>query len=460
MTGIAHASADGTPVDGELDPSSANAGPPRRLIAVAILAQSVEYFDFFVFATASAVFLGPLFFSELSGTAATLASFATFAVGFVARPIGGAVAGHYGDKYGRKPVLVASNLLMGVSTFVIGCLPTAAVIGWAAPAILIALRILQGFALGGQWGGASLLLTESSPRSRRGFYGSFVQVGAQLGLIGGLSSYFVMSLVFTDQQMMSWGWRIPFLSGIVMVGIGLYIHRAIEDTPVFRRLQKQRAAGQPEAARSDSAPIIRVIKTHWRTILLAGGAFVLPNAVAFIIVSGVLNYAVQTFELSQTAVLGVILAACTCPLVCIPLFAHLSDRYGRPRLFLIGAIGVAVWAWPMFALIDTANLGLMLLALVVCFIGHSMMFGPQVALYSELFPADIRYSGASLGYQVGTVFGGGLAPFATASLLAATHTSSSVAAYIDVLAVISITSIVLLRHQANAGAKEPMSGRR
>lgn len=336
----------------------------------------------------------------------------------------------------------------------IGLLPTAAAIGWAAPTILIALRILQGFALGAQWGGASLLLTESSPRSRRGFYGSFVQVGAQLGLIGGLSSYLVLSVALTDQQMMAWGWRIPFLSGIVMVGIGLYIHRAIEDTPLFRRLQAQRAARQTAMTPADAAPIVRVIRAHWRTILLAGGAFVLPNAVAFIIVSGVLNYGVQTLRLGQGAVLGVILAACICPLVCIPYFAHLSDRYGRPRLFLIGATSVAIWAWPMFALIDTANLWLVLLALVVCFVGHSMMFGPQVALYSELFPTEVRYSGASLGYQVGTVFGGGLAPFVTASLLATTHTSWSVAGYIDVLAVISLTSIVLLRQQASAGARE------
>ena len=454
MTEIAHASADSNPHRDELDPQNESTGPLRRVVTVAILAQAVEYFDFFVFATASAIFLGPLFFSGLSGTAATLAAFATFAVGFVARPLGGAVAGHYGDKYGRKPVLVASNLLMGVSTFGIGLLPTAAAIGWAAPTILIALRILQGFALGGQWGGAALLLTENSPRSRRGFYGSFVQVGAQLGLMGGLSSYLVLSLALSDEQMTSWGWRMPFLSGIVMVGIGLYIHRAIEDTPMFRRLQAKRASGQIGATQADSAPIVRVIKTHWRTILLAGGAFVLPNAVAFIIVSGVLNYAVQSLELRQGDVLGVILAACIGPLVCIPYFAHLSDRYGRPRLFLIGAIGVAIWAWPMFALIDTANLWLVLLALVVCFIGHSMMFGPQVALYAELFPTELRYSGASLGYQVGTVFGGGLAPFATASLLAATHTSWSVAGYIDMLAVISIISIVLLRQQANAGAKE------
>src|SRR3954463_645986 len=242
MTGIASTSADHNPRHGDVDLHSEGTGPERRVVIVAILAQAVEYFDFFVFATASAIFLGPLFFSELSGTTATLASFATFAVGFVARPLGGAVAGHYGDKYGRKPVLVASNLLMGVSTFVIGLLPTAAAIGWAAPIILVALRILQGFALGGQWGGASLLLTENSPPSRRGFFGSFVQVGAQLGLIGGLSGYLVLSLAFSDQQMMSWGWRIPFLSGIVMVALGLYIHRAIDETPMFRRLQKQGAS--------------------------------------------------------------------------------------------------------------------------------------------------------------------------------------------------------------------------
>jgi len=435
------------------DTVSQTAGSMRRLVPVAVLTQAVEYFDFFVFATASAIVLGPLFFSGLAGTAATLASFATFAVGFVARPVGGAVAGHYGDRYGRKPILVASNVLMGVSTCVIGLLPTAAAIGWVAPAILVTLRILQGFALGGQWGGASLLLTESCPPSRRGFYGSFVQVGAQLGLIGGLSSFFVLSLVFTDQQMMLWGWRIPFLSGIVMVGIGLYIHRTIDDTPIFRRLQAERAS-QQTGTRANSASIAQVIQNHWRTILLAGGAFVLPNAVAFIIVSGVLNYGVQTLKLDQGSVLGVILAACVGPLVWLPYFAHLSDRYGRPQLFLIGAVGVAIWAWPMFALIDTANLWLVFLAVAVCFTGHSMMFGPQVALYSELFTSDVRYSGASLGYQVGTVFGGGLAPLATAALLAATHTSWSVAAYINVLAIISLISIVLLQHRASAGAKE------
>jgi MFS family permease len=239
-----------------------------------------------------------------------------------------------------------------------------------------------------------------------------------------------------------------------MVGIGLYIHRAIDDSPMFRRLQAQRASRQTGTTRADTAPITLVIKTHWRTILLAGGAFVLPNAVAFIIVSGVLNYAVLTLELSQGSVLGVILAAGISPLLCLPYFAHLSDHYGRPRLFVIGAIGVAIWAWPMFALIDTSNLWLMFLALVVCFTGHSMMFGPQVALYSELFPTEVRYSGASLGYQVGTVFGGGLAPFVTAALLAATHTTWSVAGYITVLAVISISSIVLLRDLANDGAEK------
>jgi Na+/melibiose symporter-like transporter len=251
--------------------------------------------------------------------------------------------------------------------------------------------------------------------------------------------------------MMSWGWRIPFLSGLVMVGIGLYIHRAIDDSPMFRRLQAQRAASPPDASRGEIAPITNVIRKHWRTILLAGGAFVLPNAIAFIIVSGVLNYAVVTLGLSQGSVLGVILTACLVPLLCIPYFAHLSDRYGRPRIFVIGAVGVAIWAWPMFALIDTRSLGLMLLALVVCFTGHSMMFGPPVALYSELFSTDVRYSGASLGYQVGAVFGGGVAPFATAALLTATHTTWSVAGYITVLAVVSITSILLLRRQAIEG---------
>lgn len=438
-------------------PGVAAATPPprglRRLVTVAVLAQAVEYFDFFVYATAAAIYLGPLFFSGLGDTAATLASFLTLAVGFVARPLGGAVAGHYGDRYGRKPVLVASTAIMGVATFLIGLLPTASTFGWVAAALLVVLRLLQGFALGGQWGGASLLLTESAPSGRRGFFGSFVQVGAQVGLMGGISAFLVLSFVFSDEQMIAWGWRIPFLSGLFMIGIGLYIHRAVEDTPKFKELQ----ATRPEPDEPEQPPLAKVIREHWRTILLAGGAFVLPNAVAFIIVSGVLDYGVRSLHLSRGPLLGVILAACVAPLFFLPYFAHLSDRVGRPKLFIIGAVGVALWAWPMFALIDTANLWLVFVALVVCFTVHSLMFGPQVALYSELFSTDVRFSGASLGYQVGSIFGGGLAPLITAALLDATKTSWSVAAYMTVLGVISLLSIVALRRRANAAGRRELS---
>lgn len=432
------------------------AAPPRglrRLVTVAVLAQAVEYFDFFVYATAAAIYLGPLFFSGLGAPAATLASFVTLAVGFVARPVGGAVAGHYGDRYGRKPVLVASTAIMGVATFLIGLLPTAATLGWLAPALLVVLRLLQGFALGGQWGGASLLLTESAPVGRRGYFGSFVQVGAQLGLMGGISAFLVLSFVFSDEQMLAWGWRIPFLSGLVMIGIGLYIHRSVEDTPKFKELQ----ASRPRADVPEQQPLAKVLHEHWRTILLAGGAFVLPNAVAFIIVSGILDYGVRTLHLARGPLLGVILAACVAPLFFLPWFAHLSDRVGRPRLFIIGAIGVAVWAWPMFRLIDTANLWLIFLGLVVCFTVHSLMFGPQVALYSELFNTDVRFSGASLGYQVGSIFGGGLAPLITAALLDATRASWPVSAYMTVLGVISLLSIAALRRRANAAAGEELA---
>ncbi|WP_236787693.1 MFS transporter [Amycolatopsis sp. GM8] len=423
----------------------------RRLVTVAVLAQAIEYFDFFVYATASAIFLGPLFFSGLGDTAATLASFSTFAVGFVARPVGGAVAGHFGDRYGRKPVLVASTVVMGVATFLMGLLPTAATIGWAAAVLLVLLRLLQGFALGGQWGGASLLLTESTPSRRRGFFGSFVQVGSQLGLMGGISAFLVLSFLFSNQQMMAWGWRIPFLSGLVMIGVGLYIHRAVEDTPKFKELQ----AARPEPTAAEQPPLTKVLREHWRTILLAGGAFVLPNAVAFIVVSGILDYGVRSLHLARGPLLGVILAGCVAPLFFLPYFAHLSDRVGRPKLFILGAVGVAAWGWPMFAMIDTRNLWLIFVALFVCFTIHSLMFGPQVALYAELFSTDVRYSGASLGYQVGSVFGGGLAPLITAALLDSTKASWSVAAYMTVLGVISLLSIAALRRRANsAGHKE------
>ena len=422
-------------------------------MTVAVAAQAVEYFDFFIYATAAAIYLGPLFFAELGETAATMASFLTLAVGFIARPLGGAVAGHFGDRYGRKPVLVASTTIMGVATFLMGLLPTAASIGWAAPALLILLRLLQGFALGGQWGGASLLLTESAPTGRRGLLGSFVQVGAHIGLMAGLSAFLLLSFVVAEEQMMEWGWRIPFLSGLVMIGIGLYIHRAVEETPKFQELQ----ANRPNTAEPEKAPLTEVLHKHWRTILLAGGAFVLPNAVAFIIVSGVLDYGSRTLQLSRGPLLGTILAACVGPLFFLPYFAHLSDRLGRPRLFIIGAIGVAAWAWPMFALIDTANLALIFVAIFVCFVIHSLMFGPQVALYSELFSTDVRFSGASLGYQVGSIFGGGLAPLITAALLDATKASWSVAAYMTVLGLISLLSILSLRRRADAASRQELS---
>lgn len=425
----------------------------RRLVTVAVSAQAVEYFDFFIYATAAAIYLGPLFFSGLGETAATMASFSTLAVGFIARPVGGAVAGHIGDRYGRKPVLVASTTIMGVATFLMGLLPTAASIGWLAPTALVLLRLLQGFALGGQWGGASLLLTESAPTGRRGFLGSFVQVGAHIGLMAGLSAFLLLSFVLSDEEMLAWGWRLPFLSGLVMIGIGLYIHRAVEETPKFQELQ----ANRPQSAAPEKAPLAEVLRKHWRTILLAGGAFVLPNAVAFIIVSGVLDYGSRTLQLNRGPLLGTILAACVGPLFFLPYFAHLSDRVGRPRLFIIGVAGVAIWAWPMFFLIDTANLVWIFIAVFVCFAIHSLMFGPQVALYSELFSTEVRFSGASLGYQVGSIFGGGLAPLITAALLDATNTSMSVSAYMTVLAVISMVSIMALRRRAEAASRVELS---
>ncbi|TMU98365.1 MFS transporter [Streptomyces sp. DASNCL29] len=425
----------------------------RRLVSAVVIAQAVEYFDFFVYATAAAIYLGPLFFSQLGDTAATLASFSTFAVGFVARPVGGAVAGNFGDRYGRKPVLVTSTVVMGVATFLMGLLPTAATIGWSAAMLLVLLRLLQGFALGGQWGGASLLLTESAPPGRRGFFGSFVQVGSQLGLMSGISAFLVLSFVFSDEQMLAWGWRIPFLSGLAMVGIGLYIHRAVEDTPKFKQLQ----AARPEPNMAEQPPLAKVLREHWRTILLAGGAFVLPNAVAFIVVSGVLDYGVRSLHLARSPLLGVILAGCVAPLFFLPYFAHLSDRLGRPRLFIIGAVGMALWGWPMFAMIDTGNLWLIFVALFLCFTIHSLMFGPQVALYSELFSTEVRFSGASLGYQVGSVFGGGLAPLITAALLDSTKASWSVAAYMTVLGMISLLSIMVLRRRANSASHEELT---
>lgn len=410
-----------------------------RRVAVAVTAASaIEWFDFFIYTTASALILGQLFFPTLGGAGGSLAAFATLAVGFIARPVGGVIAGHLGDRIGRKPTLVLSIVLMGLSTFAIGLLPTFGTAGILAPALLVALRVIQGLAVGGQWGGAALLCSEHAPDHRRGFYGSFPQIGATLGAILGNLAFLVLTATLSEQAFESWGWRLPFLSGILLVGLGLYMQKKIEDTPVFKRLH---AEGADTGSR---APVLEALRTHRKPILLAAGSFLVVNATYYIFISGVLDYGTRLLGMSKGTVLSLVLIALATQLVSIPYFAGLSDRRGRRPLYLVGAAAMAVWAFPLFWLIDTRSVPLVLLALVVGLTIHAAMYGPQVAMFSEMFSARVRYSGASLGYQLASVLAGGLAPFIMTALLTATNSSWSVSLYVVLLAAVTFACVLAI----------------
>jgi metabolite-proton symporter len=424
--------------------------PPQRmgrLAAAAVFATTLEWFDFLIYATAAALVFGHLFFPSVSPVAGTLASFATFAVGFVARPIGGIIAGHVGDRFGRKPPLVAAMLIMGLATFAIGILPGYDAIGSWAPALLVVARLVQGIGVGAQWGGAALLLTEHAPVERRGFYGSLVQTGAIFGAVSGNLFFLVLTAVLSEEQFLAWGWRIPFLSGLVLVAIGAYVQLRIEDTPVFRELQQQSSTSRREAGLR-KAPLVEAVRSYWREILQAAGAFFVVNATFYILISGMLDYATKTVGMSRSAILWCVMVAGLTQVVTMPLFGALTDRMGsRKRLYLTGTVLMAVFAFPMFWLVDTGSVPLVFLALLIGFTIHATMYGPQATLYAEMFPADVRYSGASLGYQFASVFAGGLAPFIMTALLAATGASWSVAVYIIACAALTFVAVATIKER-------------
>ncbi|MFF7205021.1 MULTISPECIES: MFS transporter [unclassified Streptomyces] len=429
-------------------PADTPAAPNRRRVATAAaLASAVEWYDYFVFGIAAALVLGDLYFPSGSSSAGVLAAFATFAVGFLARPVGGIIAGQLGDRRGRKPMLVLALTLMGTATAGIGLLPTYETIGIAAPVLLVLLRIVQGIAVGAQWGGAMLMATEYAPEGKRGLYGSLVQLGVPIGVVSANTVFLVAGAVTSDSTFAAWGWRVPFFVGFLVLGLAWYIHTQVEETPEFREAEKALAEKEKGEARS---PLRTILREHLGTVFLAGGSFAVNTATFYIIITGVLDYATRELDMKRSAVLAVSLCVSLTQLVLIPAAAALSDRIGRLRIYAAGAVGLLVWAVPMFLLIDTGSLLWLGVGTFVtsCFL--SIMYGPQAALFAELFTAEMRYTGASLGYQIAAVFGGGLAPFMMVLLLEATGTSMAVSAYIIGLAVIALVSIRILASRAAA----------
>ncbi|WP_245847900.1 MFS transporter [Lentzea kentuckyensis] len=404
------------------------------------MGSSLEWYDFFIYATAAALVFPKLFFPEATPIVALLLSFSTFWAGFVARPIGGLVFGHVGDRVGRKPALVICLGLMAAATFLIGLLPTTASIGVGAPLLLVLLRFLQGIAVGGQWGGVVLLLTESAGPKKRGFAGTFGQAGVPIGVLLGNIAFISATTSLSPAAFASWGWRVPFLASALLFPVVLFIQLKVEDSPVFRELQERRASGPVVA----QAPLKEALRTHRKPILLGAGLMFASNAIFYVSIAGVLSYATTTLGLSRESVLVVSLLSSIVSIPVILYAGHLSDRLGRRPLIIAGAIGLAVWAFPYFLLVDTASLLLLFVASTVGGIASSLVYGPIAAYLGELFEPHVRYSGASLAYQLASILVSGGTPFVMTALLGATGTSMSVSAFLLVMGLCTLVSVLKL----------------
>ena len=421
----------------DTSPAGTTAPPPssvRRVIVASLIGTSLEWYDFFIYGTAAALVFNKIFFPDFEPLVGTLLAFATYAVGFVARPLGGVIFGHYGDKLGRKNVLVITLLLMGIATFAIGLMPTYAAIGIWAPILLVALRFLQGLGLGGEWGGAVLMTLESGDPKRRGLNASWPQVGVPIGLLLANGVISLVDSATTDAAFESWGWRVPFLLSGVLVIVGLWIRMTIAESPLFRELEV--------SDKKVRAPIVDVVRLYPKQVLLAIGARVGVDVAFYTFVLFITTYIVTYLELPNSYALNAVLIAAACQVALIPWFGILSDRLGRRPVYLFGAIGAAIWVFVFFALLDTGNLVLIVLATVVALVLHAAMYGPQASFIAEMFPTRVRYSGASMGYQLAGILGGALAPIISVALLDQFDTSLVVSIY--VVLTLAVTTVCVL----------------
>jgi MHS family shikimate/dehydroshikimate transporter-like MFS transporter len=418
----------------------------RTVVTASAIGTTIEWYDFLIYSTAASLVLNKLFFPTSDPLTGKLLALGTIGVGFLVRPLGAVVLSHFGDRVGRKSMLILTLVTMGLGTLLIGLLPTYETIGVAAPILLVACRMAQGIAVGGEWGGAVLMVIEHSPPNRRGFYGSIVQLGFPLGMAIGTASFFALGRL-DDAQFLTWGWRLPFLASAVLVLVGTFIRLRIEETPDFKRSLRQ--------GHIVRFPVLDALRRHPKDLLIGLGARITEVSWIYVITIFGLSYAVTSMDLPRGLVLGAIAAGAVLELVTIPVFGALSDRIGRRPVYLLGCLAAIALAFPIFWAIKTRDPVTVVLGFVIGMsVGHGIMYGVQASFLSEMFPTNLRYSGASLGYQLAAPIGGGLIPIIAATLVARSHGATwPVSALMIALALVTVLSVLCAPETAPAAAR-------
>jgi metabolite-proton symporter len=415
-----------------------------RIVSASLIGTTIEWYDFFLYGSAAALVFNKLFFPTSDPLVGTMIAFITYAIGFLARPLGGVVFGHFGDRLGRKKLLVLSLLMMGGSTFAMGLLPTYGSVGLAAPLLLTLLRLVQGFALGGEWGGAVLIVSEHGGSEHRGFWASWPQSGAPGGNLLATAVLAVLAAVQSDSAFLAWGWRIPFLISGVLVAVGLWVRLSISESPVFLAAQK---LAEEEAAHgiAEKPPVVEVLRKSWRDVLTAIGTRFAENISYYILTAFLLVYVTNHLGLSKSTALDAVLIASAIHFVTIPMWGALSDRIGRRPVTMIGSGGMAIWAFGFFTTVDSGSFGVITLAVTVGLLLHGAMYGPQAAFISEMFDTKVRYSGASIGSQLASIVAGAVAPLIAVALLGHFDSSLPVSLYLCLAGLVTTVTVFFAR---------------
>ena len=411
----------------------------RKVMLASAIGTTVEWYDFLLYGTAAALVFGKVFFPKSDPLTGTMFAFATYGVGFLARPVGGIIFGHYGDRIGRKKLLIISLLLMGAATALIGLLPTFNQVGVLAPILLVALRLAQGFGLGGQWGGAILMTAEYSPALRRGLWTGITQAGGGLGNFLATAVLAILAATLSQADFLAWGWRIPFLLSVVLIGIGLWARMSLAESPVFE------AAVEKAKGEVLRAPVLETLRTRPGRVVLGGGLKLGENISFYLMTAFAITYVTETLHLSRSVALNGVLAGALVATISMPLWALLSDKIGRRPVYAFGAAGLVIWAFAFFPLLDSKSPALIAAAIVVGLLVHSAMNGPQGAFISELFPTRIRYSGASLCYQVTSIVGGSWAPLVSLALYKEFRSTLPISIYLAGSCAVSFVATLLAR---------------